>query len=103
MIGRAYEAGEPVVVEVIDDIAEQLFAGIYAMVSITGVGRIALGGDIARMGSRFLERMQALARQTNGHHLLRGITIAYSDLASDAVSTGLVSYFIKKRFEINRR
>ena len=102
MIGRAYEAGEPVVVEVIDDIAEQLFAGVYAMVSITGVGRIALGGDIARMGPRFLERMQALAGQTNGHHLLRGITITYSDLDSDAVSSGLVSYFIKKRFEINR-
>ena len=103
MIGRAYGAGEPVVIEVIDDIAEQLFAGVYAMVSITGVGRVVLGGDIAQLGPRFLERMQALARQTNGHHLLRGITIEHSDLDAGAISSGLVSYFIKKRFEINRR
>ena len=103
MIGRAYEAGEPVVVEVIDDIAEQLFAGVYAMVSITGVGRIVLGGDITRLGTRFLERMQALAGQTNGHHLLQGITVAYSELGSDAASAGLVSYFVKKRFEIDRK
>ena len=102
MVGSAYEADEPVVVEVIDNVAEQLFAGVYAMVSITGVGHVALGGDIARMGARFLERIQALARQTSGNHLLRGITIAYSELDSDSAGRGLVSYFIKKRFEIDR-
>ena len=103
LVGKVYEAGEPVVVEAIDDVAEQLFAGVYAMVSITGVGRIVLGGDITRLGTRFLERMQALAGQTNGHHLLQGITVAYSELGSDAASAGLVSYFVKKRFEIDRK
>ena len=101
MIGKAYDAGEPAVVEVIDDIAEQLFAGVYAMVSITGVGRVVLGGDIVQLGARFLERMQALARQVNGDHLLQGITIAYSRLDSEPVGGGLVSYFIRKRFEID--
>ena len=72
------------------------------MVSITGVGRVVLGGDIARLGARFLERMQALARQVNGNHLLQGIAISYSRLDSEPVSSGLVSYFIQKRFEIDR-
>ena len=103
MIAAAYAAGEPVVVQVIDDVAEQLFAGVYAMVNVTGVGRVVLGGDIVQLGVRFLERMQALARQTDDRHLLRGITIAYSRLDSEPVSSGLVSYFIRKRFEIDRR
>ena len=102
MIAEAYERDDPVVVEAIDDVAEQLFAGIYAVVSITGVGRVVLGGDIARLGARFLERMQALARQVNGNHLLQGIAISYSRLDSEPVSSGLVSYFIQKRFEIDR-
>ena len=103
MIAEAYERDDPVVVEAIDDVAEQLFAGIYSMVSITGVGRVVLGGDIAGLGARFLERMQTLARQVNGDHLLQGITISYSRLDSEPVSSGLVSYFIQKRFEIKRR
>ena len=102
MIAAAYEAGEPVVVQVIDDVAEQLFVGIYAMVNVTGVGRVVLGGDIPRLGARFLERMRALARQVSGNHLLQGIAISYSQLDSEAISGGLVSYFIRKRFEINR-
>lgn len=102
MVGRAYEADEPVVVEVIDDVAEQLYAGIYGMVSIAGVGRVAIGGEIVQLGERFLKRLQALAGCTTGQHMLRGITIGYSHQDAGSVSRGLVSYFIRKRFEISR-
>ena len=102
MVGRAYAAGESVVVEVIDDVAEQLYAGIYGMVSIAGVGRVAIGGEIVQLGERFLKRLQALAGCTAGQHILRGITICYSHQDAGSVSRGLVDYFIRKRFEISR-
>ena len=86
----------------IDDVAEQLYAGIYGMVSIAGVGRVAIGGEIVQLGERFLKRLQALAGCTAGQHILRGITICYSHQDVGSVSRGLVSYFIRKRFEISR-
>lgn len=100
MAAKAYEAGDPVVVEMLDEIAEQLFVGIYNMVNICGVGHVVLGGNVARLSGRFLERMQALARQATGSHLLRGITIDSSLQEENAVSRGLAGYFVRKRFEI---
>ena len=100
MTADAYEAGDPVVVEVINGIADQLFAGLYAMVNITGVGHIVLGGDVARMSGRFMEHMRTLARQATGSHILRGIRIDYSQTEEHAVSRGLVGYYVRKRLEI---
>lgn len=102
MIGRSYDAGEPAVQEAMDDVAEQLFTGIYALVCATGVGRIVLGGDIVQLGAGFLERLRAFCGRVKGSHLMQGITVDYSRVGLEDCSSGMVRYFINRRLEIGR-
>lgn len=100
MVGRAYAAREATVLEAIDDVAEMLFSGIYALVCATGVGRIVLGGDIMQMGESFLAHMRALARQVHGSHMLQGIRFDYGRSQDASPGAGIVEYFINKRMEV---
>lgn len=55
---RAWEAEEPPVVAAVEDAARALGAGIANVVSLLGPGLVALGGGVAGLGPRWLERVR---------------------------------------------
>ena len=103
MIGAAYDAGEREIVEAIDNVAAQLFSGIYSVVCVTGIRRVLIGGGIERLGDGFLQRMRFLAKRTDGNLLMHGLTFDYGRITAENSGIGVAEYFIDKKFEIGRK
>lgn len=103
MIGKAYSAGEREVVEAIDNVAAQLFSGIYSVVCVTGIRRVIIGGGIEKLGPGFLNHMRLLAKRTKGNVLMQGLTFDYGCISAESSGVGVAEYFIDKRFEIGRK
>lgn len=103
MIGAAYDAGDEEIIGAIDNVAAQLFAGIYSVVCVTGIRRVIVGGGIERLGEGFLTRLRSLARRTNGNVLMHGLTFDYGSITAENSGIGVAEYFIDKKFEIGRK
>lgn len=101
LVGQAYDAGDPAVVEAVNDVALQLFTGIYNMVCSTGVGRVIVGGCIVNLGQGFLKQLQMHAQKANGNHLVRGLTIDYGHIGFADSARGIAEYYLDKRFLLN--
>ena len=86
-----------------DNIAAQLFAGIYSAVCVTGIRRVIIGGGIERLGSGFLSRLRHLAKRTDANLLMHGITFDYGRITAENSGIGVAEYFIDKKFEIGRK
>lgn len=83
----------------LDDIAEKLATGIYALVCIMGIRRVVVGGGAAALGQTFLERVRACVQ---GRHLLAGqVEMSYGHTGPDADSAGLAHYFLDKAYTIS--
>ena len=102
-IGSAYDAGDKEIVNAVDDIASQLFVGIYSVVCITGIRKVVVGGGIEKLGQGFLRKLRSLAGRTETNLLMHGLTIDYASLSSDNIGMGVAQYFIDKKFEIGKR
>lgn len=102
-IGMAYDAGEREIVDALDDIATQLFFGIYSVVWVTGIRKVVVGGGIERLGSGFLKKLRSLADRTDTNLLMHGLTIDYACLGSENIGKGVAQYFIDKKFEFCKR
>lgn len=103
MIGAAYDAGDSEIIDAIDNVAAQLFAGIYSVVCVTGIRRVIIGGGIEELGEGFLNRLRFLAKRTNGNLLMHGLTLDYGRIAAENSGIGVAEYFIDKKFEISRK
>lgn len=103
MIGAAYDSGDAEIISAIDNVAAQLFAGIYSVVCVTGIRRVIIGGGIERLGEGFLKRLRFLAKRTNGNVLMHGLTFDYGCIAAENSGIGVAEYFIDKKFEIGRK
>ena len=103
MIGCACDAGEREICEAIDNVAAQLFAGIYSVVCVTGIRRVIIGGGIERLGGSFLQRLRSMSGQRCGNLLMHGLTFDYGHIPPEDSGLGLAEYYIDKRFEILRR
>ena len=103
MIGAAYDAGEREIVEAINNVAAQLFAGIYSVVCVTGIRKVIIGGGIEALGQGFLQRLRFLAKRTNGNLLMHGLTFDYGRVMVENCGIGVAEYFIDKKFEIGRK
>ena len=102
-IGSAYEAGAKEIVDALDDIATQLFFGIYSVVCVTGIRKVIVGGGIEKLGDGFLGKLRSLAGRTETNLLMHGLTIDYACLGSENIGKGVAQYFIDKKFEIGKR
>lgn len=100
MIGAAYDAGDHEIVECIDNIAVQLFTGIYSVVCVTGIRRVIIGGGIEKLGDGFLMKLRSLAKRTEGNVLMHGLTFDYGMVAVESAGIGVAEYFIDKKFQI---
>jgi len=103
MIGRAYDAGDREIINAVDNVAAQLFAGIYSVVCVTGIRRVIIGGGIEQLGGGFLERLRFLAKRTNGNVLMHGLSLDYGCINAENGGIGVAEYFIDKKFEISRK
>lgn len=103
MIGAAYDAEEKEIVNAVNNVAAQLFAGIYSAVCLTGIRRVIVGGGIEGLGQGFLQRLRFLAKRTNGNLLMHGLTFDYGRVNAENSGIGVAEYFIDKKFEIGHR
>lgn len=102
-IGEAYNANEKEIVDALDDIATQLFFGIYSVVCVTGIRKVVVGGGIEKLGDGFLKKLRSLANRTDTNLLMHGLSIDYACLGSENIGKGVAQYFIDKKFEIGKR
>lgn len=102
-IGEAYLAGDREIVDALDDIASQLFVGIYSVVCVTGIRKVIVGGGIEKLGEGFLHKLRSLASRTETNLLMHDLTIDYACLGSENIGKGVAQYFIDKKFEIGKR
>jgi len=102
-IGSAYDAGEKEIVDAVDDIAAQLFFGIYSVVCVTGIRKVVVGGGIEKLGGGFLQKLRSLANRTDTNLLMHGLTIDYACLGNENIGKGVAQYFIDKKYEICKR
>lgn len=97
-IGAAYEAGDPAVSAVIDEVAGELFTGIHAAVCVTGIKSIVLGGGIEQLGERFRHRLSSFTQGPSYRPILRDMRILYTRAGPKSDSLGAAQYFIDKVF-----
>ena len=101
MIGRAYDAGKPEIVGVLDDVAERLFAAIYSAMCMTGVRRVYIGGGIEQLGVGFINKMKELMRRAAAGMLTQHLSIEYGCIGFEDVGRGIAEYYIDHVFEIS--
>ena len=99
-IGEMYEAGQPAVVRVVDDIAEKLFRGIYSAICLTGIKRVVIGGGIEQLGVAFLRKLRSFTEENGGRMLMRNVTIDFTRSGASGDSLGIANYFLDKVFTI---
>lgn len=99
-IGAAYAAGEEAIVNLLDEVAAQLFAGMYSTMCVTGISRMYIGGGIEQLGERFLNRLQDAAQSEGVGLLSRRMKIDYGHTSPDDVGRGIAEYYIDKVFKI---
>lgn len=103
MIGKAYDSGDTEIIAAIDNIAAQLFTGIYSVVCVTGIRRVIIGGGIEELGEGFLNRLRFLTKRTDGNVLMHGLTFDYGKVPAESSGIGVAEYFIDKKFQIGRK
>ncbi|MEG1193855.1 MAG: ROK family transcriptional regulator [Clostridia bacterium] len=101
MLDHACVSGLRAVQSLVDDVADKLFAGIYATICVTGIKRIVVGGGIERLGARFLHRMIENATHNRDNVYLQGTTIAYAQSGSRSDSCGIAQYYMDKLFTVS--
>lgn len=99
-IGTAYEAGQGTIRQVVDDIAEKLFRGIYSAICLTGIKRIIIGGGIEQLGEAFLKKLRSFSEENGGKMLMRNVSIDYTRSGPSGDSLGIAAYFLDKVFTI---
>jgi glucokinase len=89
LIRKALDAGDPGVVEVVEQAAYFLGIGMAAMVNVFDPELILLGGVLVeKLGSRFVEPAERSMRRRAMPALLEGVGVAEATLGDDAVIVG---------------
>lgn len=88
----------PPVIESLDKTAQYLAKGIYALICITGIQHIIIGGGIEVLGDPFL---QSVIRHVNPHKMLTShLTLSYASSGKEREYVGITQYFLDKAFVI---
>jgi N-acetylglucosamine repressor len=99
-IGQAYDGGDEIIREQIDDIAAMLFTAIYSAVCITGIKRVVIGGGIEQLGFGFLRKLQSFTLQNPYNTLMRNLNITYALSGLEGDSEGIARFYLDNAFEI---
>lgn len=99
MIGAAYDAGEQEIVEAVNTLAEQLFAGIHNAACMAGIRKIVIGGGIEEIGAGMLDQLR---RITASRPQSADLQLDYGRVPAADAGRGVAEYFVDRRFEIGR-
>ena len=94
LIGRAAEAGDPLAMELVMETARWLGIGIVSLMhaidpeAVMIGGAMTFGGEQAKVGRAFLERIRAEVRRRTFPTLAAKTVIGYASLGGDAGSIG---------------
>ena len=100
IIGQAYDGGDEIICEQINDVAAMLFTAIYSTVCITGIKRVVIGGGIEQLGPGFLRKLQSFTLQNPYNTLMRNMCISYALSGLEGDSEGIARFYLDNVLEI---
>lgn len=84
-IAKAYEAGDALTIEVVDDAAEMLGVAIANTVTLLSLGRVVLGGGLTEaMGEKLVEKVRKSVRARVFPEVCRQVKVVGTQLEDDA-------------------
>lgn len=104
IVCEAYQNGDPVVCEIIDQkVVYELNHVINNIATILNVRQVILGGGIEELGDRFLNHLRAATRRVGFAKGLKNLQISYPAPTAGGASIGAAKFFVDKymRFLIN--
>lgn len=85
VVAKAYESGDPLTVEVVDDAARLVGISIAGVVTLLSLGRVVLGGGLTEaLGKPFVQRVEQSAREHAFPAACRKVEVVESALADAA-------------------
>ncbi|SEO05182.1 ROK family protein [Paenibacillus sp. OV219] len=93
-IRSAFEQGDLLVVEVLDEMARDLAFGITNVVHLINPEAVMIGGRITQLGDAFLRLLQDAVAEKLPHIPPDKLAVRYSELQEDAVTRGASRYLL---------
>lgn len=93
-IWQAFQAGDPTVLALIDDIGRSLGIAIAHLVGGMNINRIVIAGSLARFGDRLTQAIQCEMSQRTLPALAKTTRIEISNLGQDVVILGAASLLL---------
>ena len=101
IVGKAFAEGDPYIVEVIDEIAARLAAGINNIINVLNPRVIVIGGEITKLGDLFLDMVRAKISMIALKPGLDKVELRYSSVKGNMVTMGGARYVLDKLFMAN--
>jgi glucokinase len=84
-VAKAYQAGDALTVEVVDDTAELIGIAIASAVTLLSLGRVVLGGGLTEaLGEPLVERVRRTVRDHVFPHKAQAVKVVATKLLDDA-------------------
>jgi glucokinase len=84
-VAKAYQMGDPLTVEVVDDAAELVGIAIAGIVTVLSLGRVVLGGGLTEaLGDPLVERVRKSVRANVFPDKARAVKVVATELLDDA-------------------
>ena len=102
MISEAYNSGDPLVNDVIADVAKTLSIGLSSIISFYDPEHIIIGGGIERLGKRFLNEIKDQTILSGFRKIVSNVDIRFTELPSfNYRNKGAARYYIDNIFRIS--
>lgn len=95
------EAGDPLCLEITEDVAGYLSAGLVNLVSLYNPGLIILGGEVIQGNDYLLELTKRKVQQKGIQALVKDLTVRSSELGKNYELIGSVSIVFQDLFKIH--
>ncbi len=89
VIAKAYEKGDPLTVEVVDNAADMIGIAVANCVTLLAIGRVVLGGGLTEaIGDPLVDRVKKTARQFAFPEKAKSVKVVGTKLLDDAGAVG---------------
>jgi len=100
-ISKCLEEGDPVALEIIDDVAQKFASGLNNIINTLNPELIVIGGIYPKLGSKMLESIREHVSSIWFSSGLENTEIRYRRREYDDIAFGGAMYFIDKIFNVN--
>jgi len=100
---QAALAGDPLVLAVVREAAENLGIAVAGLLNILNPSLVVIGGDLARLGSLLLEPLRATVRQRTLINSVAASEICTSELGPQTVAVGAATMILKAALDESSR